>query len=220
MKKILLILLCGMIMIGNSGCRVKMKKDIEDVKTTYKKVGDYFGDEFANRNNLGAYSLEENNVVVSLIDNSKEKQEEFLKQAKVNANYIKFEKGGPYHTITGIDFYLSKLENYNSIKFNTYYENNGRTIYLAGNLDEVYVIVGYTKMTLSDYIQNVNQTLDASIQSITDHLTMLYSFDDGGTSVFKSEEKDITMITCKTLAENRNIYIGDYQMNYKTSMCK
>ena len=41
---------------------------------------------------------------------------------------------------------------------------------------------------------------------------------DGGTIIYKSELKDATIIVCNTLEGNKDIYIGDYQMNY-TDQC-
>lgn len=41
---------------------------------------------------------------------------------------------------------------------------------------------------------------------------------DGGTIIYKSELKNVTIIVCNTLEGNKDIYIGDYQMNY-TDQC-
>ena len=44
---------------------------------------------------------------------------------------------------------------------------------------------------------------------------------DGGTKIYKSSKYDATIITCHTIAGNRDIYIGDYSMQFDNdSMCK
>lgn len=80
-------------------------ENTDNLKDTYKKVSDYFGSETTDHSNLGSCSLDEssNIVVVTLIDNSKTKQEEFIKNANINPKYVKFEQGGPY-TTSVLDF--------------------------------------------------------------------------------------------------------------------
>lgn len=110
---------------------IKDKKD--DLNDSYQKIHKYFGNEEVDRSNLGAYSLDKENniVVVTLIDNSIEKQNEFLNQTGANAKFIIFKQGGPYTTSSNFDFYIRKPQNYNSIKYNEYYKHNDRTIYLS-----------------------------------------------------------------------------------------
>lgn len=225
MKKIVLLILCSFMILGITGCRKEKETKTDNIKDTYNKVENYFGNELVDRSNLGAYSFDEENniIIVTLIDNSKEQQEIFIKQAEVNSKYIKFEQGGPFTggPYTGIDFYISKSKIHNDIGFNEYYKNNDRTIYLAGNIDEFYVIESSSKITLKSYISTTFQTFDDSIKSITNQLTFLYSYDDGGTSVYKNQEKDITIIICNTINKNKDIFIGDYKMNFESkSMCK
>ena len=87
-------------------------------------------------------------------------------------------------------------------------------------MDELYIIDNGTKMTLKSYLSNANQSFENSIQSITNKLTFIHSYEDGGTSVYKNEEKDITVIACNTIDQNKDIFIGDYSMDYDESMCK
>lgn len=42
---------------------------------------------------------------------------------------------------------------------------------------------------------------------------------DGETMIYKSELKEATIIICNTLDGNKDIYIGNYQMNY-TNQCE
>ena len=220
-KAILVILVCGILLMV-TGCKNNSEKETENLTEVYNQINEYFNNENVDRTNLGSvYIDEENNViVVELIDNSTENQEEFIKNTNVNSKYIRFEQGGPY-VISGIDFYISKPEFHNDIQFNDYYTNNDRTIYLAGNIDEFYIIDSGTKMTLKSYLSTANQSFENSIQSITNKLTLIHSHDDGGTSVYKNEAKDITVIVCNTLDQNKDIFIGDYSMNFDSaSMCK
>lgn len=180
-----------------------IKENTEGLKDAYDKVNEYFGNENVDRSNLGGYSKDEENnqVIVALVNNSKEKQEEFIRQTNINSRYIKFIQGGPY-SVSQIDVYLLKSEVHNSNKFNDYYNNNGRTIYLAGNIDEFYIING-SIWALKDFILNVNQTFDRSIEEITNKLENKDILSDGGTIIYKSKEKDITMVVCNTLDKNK-----------------
>ena len=118
------------------------------------------------------------------------------------------------------DFYLSKNdESIDSIRFNDYFTFNDRKIYLADNIKEFYVVDGKT-MNLKSFISNADITMDDSVSKITDKLDKISILKDGGTVIFKSKDKDITMITCKTIDGNKNIYIGDYSINYEQDMCK
>ena len=221
MKKAILAIFACEILLMATGCKNNPEKETENLTKVYNQINEYFGNENVDRTNLGSVYLDEENdvVVVELIDNSTENQEKFIKNTNVNSKYIKFEQGGPYVT-SGIDFYISRPEFHNDIKFNDYYTHNERTIYLAGNMDELYIIDNGTKMTLKSYLSNANQSFENSIQSITNKLTFIHSYEDGGTSVYKNEEKDITVIACNTIDQNKDIFIGDYSMDYDESMCK
>ena len=110
-----------------------------------------------------------------------------------------------------------KPEYYNYIKFNKYLEIDNRTIYLSGNIEEVY----YKNYKLKDYISKTWQTSDDSISSLTNEMELIGILKDGGTKIYKSNEYDITIIRCNTLSLNRDIFIGDYLMNFDSeSMCK
>jgi hypothetical protein len=107
MKKMLMVLFCCFIVIGITGC-VKTNDDTT-LNDVYNKIGEYFGDENADRSNLASNRLDTANnvVVVELIDNSKEKQESFLKNAKIDfkySKYIKFVQGEPYYTSDKCNF--------------------------------------------------------------------------------------------------------------------
>ena len=117
------------------------------------------------------------------------------------------------------DFYLTKPEIHNDIRFNDYFTFENRKIYLAGNINQFYVVDGST-MILKEFISNYNRSLDDSIKMITDKLEQTGALFDGGTTIYKSEDKDITLITCNKLSGNKNIYIGDYSLEYTDDMCE
>ncbi len=225
-NQIVKILVCLGIVFVIIGCtnKTKNKNRYELVKETHNKVYDYFTNENVDRTNLGSFSsLSENSdyVIVTLVDNSIEKQQEFLKSANVSEEYIKFEQGGPYSTskVDKVDFELIKSNTHNDIKFNEYYYNEIQKIYISSNIKEIYLIdYNKTKYSLKWYSSNVNQSLNQTIESITNTMEKKDSLFDGGTIIYKSKLKDATIIVCNTLEENKDIYIGDYQMNY-TNQC-
>lgn len=118
-----------------------------------------------------------------------------------------------------LDFYISTPKLYDDIKFNNYYTNNARTVYLAGNIEEFYIKNEDREDTLKNYISNTYQTLDDSIHTITNQMTLEGTLKDGGTKIYKSQEKNITIILCNTIKGDRNIFIGDYLMEYE-EFCK
>lgn len=114
-----------------------------------------------------------------------------------------------------------KPDNYNSVKFNKYLERDTKRIYLAGNIEEVYYTDSETRMSLKDYISNSYQTFDDSVKHLTDIMDYIDTLKDGGTTIYKSNVYDITIIKCNTIAGNKDIFIGDYSMNFDNdSMCK
>ncbi len=118
------------------------------------------------------------------------------------------------------DFYITKPQIHNDIRFNNYYTFDNRTIYLAGNLEEFYIKEQDKDITLKTYITTTLQTFDESIKHISDKLELKDTLKDGGTKIYKSEDKDITMIICNTINNDRNIFIGDYSMEYTDGDCK
>lgn len=125
----------------------------------------------------------------------------------------------PSNTPEKIEVIKSEVSNLN--KFNKYLEGDNRTIYLVGNVEEVYYTVSETKMSLKDYISKSYQTLDDSIKHLIDIIDYVDTLRDGGTTIHKSKEYDITIVKCNTIAGNKDIFIGDYSMNFDNeSICK
>lgn len=218
-KTILTILVCGFMVLGLTGCgkeiTISELESLRDEITTKVQETDVI-------NNFASVRVdyEKNVVIVELIDNSKEKQKEF-KDNIMKSKYIEFEQGGPYTTSTSeIDFYITKPQYHNDIRFNDYYTVDNRTIYLSGNLEEFYIKTQDREIILKTYLSTAYQTIDEGIKSITDELELKTSLKDGGSKIYKSKDKDITMIVCNTIKGDKNVLIGDYSLEYTEGDCK
>ncbi len=224
MKKILTILLCGVMILGITSCNDS--KNITDDSHTFKgtilecsqesmivkpnenenvlKSSDKFTIEYINNFNSCNVGDE---VKITYIGGIKESY-----PAQVDTTNIEI--------IKDFDFYITKSEIDNDIRYNDYFTFNDRKIYLVGNINQFYVVDLGKTMMLKEYISDANRTMDSSIKTITDRLELKDILKDGGTTIYKSKEKDITMIVCNTMTENKNIYIGDYSIEYEQDMCK
>lgn len=107
-------------------------------------------------------------------------------------------------------------------KFNKYLERENRIVYLSGSIDEIYLkLSSGKKITLKYHFENVNQSLERSIEQLVDDMELTAMLKDGGTIIHKSSEYDITIVKCNTIAGNKDIFIGDYSMKFDSeSMCK
>ena len=223
MKKIIILTLCFILTLVTFGCGNKNIQKPANLQNTYSAVSNYFGDSSVDRSNLGGFYLDEENniIVVNLIDNSESKQEEFLEKANIDSKYIKFEQGGPYNTNSlDIDLKVSSENNDKNIKFKEYLKLDNRTIYLAENVSELFIVENKNQTSLRKYIINSAESVDKSIENITNLLNKQSILKDGGTIIFKNKDKNITLIKCNTIEGNKDIYIGDYNLNFKSNMCK
>ncbi len=223
MKKICILVLCLILTLITFGCGNKSVQKATNLQDTYSAVGNYFGDSSVDRSNLGAFYLDEENniIVVNLIDNSESKQEEFLEKANIDSKYIKFKQGGPYNTNSlDIDLKVASENNNENIKFKEYLKLDNRTIYLAENVNELFIVENKNQTSLKKYIINSTEVVDKSIESITNLLNKQSILKDGGTVIFKNKDKNITLIKCNTIDGNKDIYIGDFNLNFKSNMCK
>ena len=223
MKKICILVLCLILTLVTFGCGNKNIHKPTNLQDTYIAVGNYFGDSSVDRSNLGGFYLDEENniIVVNLIDNSESKQNEFLEKANIDSKYIKFEQGGPYNT-NSLDIVLkvSSENNDKNINFKEYLKFDNRTIYLAENVSELFIAEKKNQTSLRKYIINSTESKDKSIENITNLLNKQSILKDGGTIIFKNKDKNITLIKCNTIDNNKDIYIGDFNLNFKSSMCK
>ena len=114
---------------------------------------------------------------------------------------------------TGNTIKVKKTTFQNTNKFNEYLKRDGITIYFASNILEVYYNDVKKDMTLKYFIENVNQTTDDSIKEIARYLERKEIYKDGGSTVYRSKEYDITIVKCNNMSGNKDVYIGDYNLN-------
>ena len=77
------------------------------------------------------------------------------------------------------------------------------------------------KQAIKHYLENTWQTIDDGIKHLTDVLDNTETLRDGGTKIYKLKNCDITIITCNTTIGNKDIFIGDSNMNFDNDvMCK
>lgn len=131
-KKILTILLCGVIGLGITGCGNE-KKEVakEDLESVNNKIIEYF--QTNGIKNYENYSFnyvdEENNVVVvGLLNNSQEEQEKF-KKTIVDSNLIKFVKG---------EKLVDEVENNTTLELNSFIRTYN-ILNIAESNDEKYI---------------------------------------------------------------------------------
>ena len=117
---------------------------------------------------------------------------------------------------TGNTIKVKKTTLQNTNKFNEYLKKDGITIYFASNIEEVYLNLFYrdiSNMTLKYYIENINEPIKDAIKDITQYLNREGIYKDGGSTVYRSKEYDITLVKCNNMSGNKDVYIGDYNMN-------
>ncbi len=72
--------------------------------------------------------------------------------------------------------------------------------------------------TLKDYFSKTYQTFDDSINNLTNSMKLVDTYKDGGTKLYKNDS--IALIKCNTIDGNKDIYIGDINLEYEESFCK
>lgn len=222
-KNILTIILCFLLLVITSACEHKTQDKPTNLEDTYKAINAYFSTSHADKSNLSAFYVdsEKHVIIVELVENTTPNQKKFLKLTNVDEKYIEFRKDGPYED-NDIDIELSVAfdQTCGNIEFNEYLNDYNIKVYLEENVNDLYVTDAGKKMTFKDYANGLNQTLDRSIKDLTNKLEKTAALNDGGTTIYKNKDKNITIIACNTLDGNRDVYIGDYQLYYKENMCK
>ena len=163
---------------------------------------------------------------VYIADNIKDNKTNFTRYTGLNtSDYfigydIKYNDDKSQIDNKEIDFYLIKSNNnLNSENFKIYYTFDNINIYFTSNLEEMYIVKDKTS-SLEYYIKNNNLSLENVITQITNKLNMNDALYDGGIEIYKSEDKDITLIKCNKEKDNQNIFIGDYSLKYSDNMCR
>lgn len=219
-KNILTIVLCISLILMTNGCNSQIKNKPTNYKDTSNAVYNYFQNAKKDENITAiSYDNEKQVVVVTLADNSQENQEKFLNVVNVDKKYIEFEQGGAYNTFDAKIVTLDNVKE-DKISFNKYLTKEDRTIYLENNIKELYIFDHQSRWTFNYYATNTNQSLERSLKSVTDLLEKEANLKDGGTTIYKNKDKNMTIIACDTLSENKDVYIGDYQLSFKDNMCK
>lgn len=209
MKKVLIIIMF-ICMIGTiTGCdsdEVSLKElnDIND------KITEFYINNNDKAGNLGSHYVDEENkvVVVELIDNSSEEQEKFRKEV-VDSEYIKFVQGNQQYNQ---QIKITKTKDCDN-KVIEYYKYEEQKVYLVC-LDEIKL----DDATLKDYFSKTYQTFDDSINNLINSMKLVDTYKDGGTKLYKNDS--IALIKCNTIDGNKDIYIGDINLEYEESFCK
>ena len=100
-----------------------------------------------------------------------------------------------------------------------YYEENGRKVY-SYCLDKIEIKEGNSFISLKDYFNN------HTIKDFEKRFENGISYDDGGTTVYRDGgtkkilKENTTVLICRTLEGNNDIYIGNKDMDYKHNFCK
>lgn len=81
-------------------------------------------------------------------------------------------------------------------------------------LNDMNVNVGETTLKLDEYISS-NDNWFENIISKLDNVDTIY---DGGTKIYKGD--NITVIKCNTLDGNKDVYIGNEDLEFKQNFCK
>lgn len=81
-------------------------------------------------------------------------------------------------------------------------------------LNDMEVNVENIKVKLDEYISNNDDWLE----KITNEIDDVYVLSDGGTKIYKGS--NITVIKCNTLYGNKDVYIGNKDLEFKENFCK
>lgn len=168
--------------------------------------------------------VKSNYVVVKFKDNSQMTVEEALKIKKISIkdldeykiDYIK-ESKIQLIDMSINDYKFGLLKNNDCVNPKLYYQENDIKVYLLC-FDDIYLIKDDYRMSLKYYFQNVNQTFEKSIDDIVKNLNLYSIFKDGGTKIYKND--NLTIIKCNTIDGNKDIYIGNNNIDFKQEYCK
>ena len=116
---------------------------------------------------------------------------------------------GCQNEITGIS---SNINNECNQKVQLLLEQDGRKIYTYC-LNDATITLNNKEETLKTFIEENDDAIDG----ISDTLKLYGTLNDGGTKVYKGE--NLTLIKCHTLDGNRDVYIGDQNMEFKENFC-
>ena len=81
-------------------------------------------------------------------------------------------------------------------------------------LEDTKINIDKKTYNLKEYIKNNDNAIEKIIATLK-HFSTLY---DGGTKIYKSDT--ITLVKCNTIEGNKDIYIGNENMEFKENFCK
>lgn len=137
-----------------------------------------------------------------------------------NSRSLRDEETEYTDTSSEMDYYVGKSEQYNDIKYNEYYIGETRKIFLASNITDIIIASYGQKISLNKFLLSDTKMSDYDIiHFMMRKLDKKNTLKDGGTTIYRGKNKDITMIVCNTLDKNNDVYIGDYNMKYEQFMC-
>ena len=100
-----------------------------------------------------------------------------------------------------------------------YYQKIGqdRKVYFVC-LDEIYIKTEKSKkITLEYHFDNLNQSFDASVEQLINHMEMVAAYKDGGTVLYQGD--GYRMLVCKKESGPRDVYFGDITLEYENDYC-
>lgn len=209
MKKILTIVLCLVMLVVTTGCNNE-KVSIKELNKINDKITEFYINNNDKAGNLGSHYVDEENkvVVVELINNTKEEQEKFRKEI-IDSEYIKFIQGSQQDNQ---QIKITKTKECDN-QVIEYYQFEEQKVYLVC-LDEITI----DDATLKDYFSKTYQTFNDSINSLINNMKLIDTYKDGGTKLYKNDT--ISIIKCNTIDGNKDIYIGDINLEYQENYCK
>ena len=209
MKKILTIVLCLVMLVVTTGCNNE-KVSIKELNKINDKITEFYINNNDKAGNLGSHYVDEENkvVVVELINNTKEEQEKFRKEI-IDSEYIKFIQGSQQDNQ---QIKITKTKECDN-QVIEYYQYEEQKVYLVC-LDEITI----DGATLKDYFSKTYQTFNDSINSLINNMELIDIYKDGGTRLYKNDT--ISIIKCNTIDGNKDIYIGDINLEYQENYCK
>ena len=209
MKKILTIALCVVMLVVITGCNNE-EVGLKELNKINDKITEFYINNNDKAGNLGSHYVDEENkvVVVELINNTKEEQEKFRKEI-IDSEYIKFVQGSQQNNQ---QIKITKTNDCDN-QVIKYYQFEEQKVYLVC-LDEITI----DGATLKDYFSKTYQTFNDSINSLINNMKLIDTYKDGGTKLYKNDT--ISIIKCNTIDGNKDIYIGDTNLEYQENYCK
>lgn len=224
-KTILTIIISGTIILSLTGCNTPSEKGTDDIHSFAGTIIECNEKNMIVRPNEDEAEYKASDkfsvVYVNGFNSCKvNAQVKITYDGQINETYPAQIGTTEIELINDFDFYITKPAVHNDIKFNDYYTSDNHTIYLAGNIGELYIKQDNKDITLKTYLSTAFQTFDDGMKYITNELELQNTLNDGNIKIYKSQAKDVTIIVCNTPKNNQKILIGDYNLKYTDGICQ